>query len=69
MFIVLTDRIPLLFGIGALYFGFNPHNIFGGIGLLLALSLPLILTMPHRQGLAMALDYVVSRTMRGGELG
>jgi len=69
MFIVITDRIPLGFAIAALYFGITPHGPIGGTFLLLALAVPLIATMPHRQGLAMALDYVVSRAMRGGESG
>lgn len=68
MFIVITDRIPLLFGIGALFFGFKPHGFWQGAAFLTALAAPMIATMPHRQGMAMALDYVVGRTMSGGEL-
>lgn len=68
MFIVITDRIPLLFGIGALFFGLRPHGLWQNAAFLAALAAPLIATMPHRQGMAMALDYVVGRTMSGGEL-
>jgi len=67
MFIVLTDRIPLLFGIGALFFGLRPHGVLQNTAFLVALAVPLILTLPHRQGMAMALDYVVGRSMSGGE--
>jgi len=69
MFIVITDRIPLLFGIGALYFGFRPHGVMQNTAFLFALAVPLILTMPHRQGMAMALDYVLGRSLSGGEPG
>jgi uncharacterized protein (DUF983 family) len=68
MFIVITDRIPLLFGIGALFFGFRPHGVLQNTLFLAALAAPLIATMPHRQGMAMALDYVVGRSLSGGEL-
>ena len=68
MFIVITDRIPLLFGIGALFLGFRPHGVLQNALFLTALAVPLIATMPHRQGMAMALDYVVGRSLSGGEL-
>ena len=68
MFIVITDRIPLLFGIGALFFGFRPHGLLQNSAFLCALAAPLIATMPHRQGMAMALDYLLGRSMSGGQL-
>jgi len=68
MFIVITDRIPLLFGIGALFLGLRPHGVLQNSAFLFLLAGPLILTMPHRQGMAMALDYVLGRSMSGGEL-
>jgi uncharacterized protein (DUF983 family) len=68
MFIVITDRIPLMFGIGALFLGFKPHGVLQNSTFLFLLAAPLIATMPHRQGMAMALDYVLGRSMSGGEL-
>jgi hypothetical protein len=69
MFIVLTDRIPLLFGIGALFLGLRPHGVLQNSVFLFVLAVPLIATMPHRQGMAMALDYILGRSMSGGETG
>ena len=66
MFIVITDRIPLLFGIGALFLGFRPHGVLQNSAFLFLLAAPLIATMPHRQGLAMALDYLAGRAMSSG---
>jgi uncharacterized protein (DUF983 family) len=63
MFIVITDRIPLLFGIGALFFGLRPHGLLQNSAFLFALAVPLIATMPLRQGMAIALDYVVGRSL------
>jgi ribosomal protein S27AE len=66
MFIVITDRIPLLFGIGALFFGLRPHGVLQNSAFLFCLAVPLIATMPQRQGMAMALDYLAGRAMSGG---
>jgi uncharacterized protein (DUF983 family) len=58
IFIILTDRIPILFGIAAVYFGFHPQTWPAIVGFFVALALPLLATMRQRQGLALALDYL-----------
>lgn len=65
MFIMLTDRIPILFGIAVLYFGFRTTDWSGMAAFFLAIAVPLIGTMRARQGLALALDYA-SRRWSGG---
>ena len=61
MFMFITDRIPLLFGIAAVYFGFSNLSAWGATAFLLALVVPMVATIRERQGLALALDYL-SRT-------
>jgi len=58
MFTIITDRIPLLFGIAALYFGFVSISWTGTVALFLAVVTPMIATIRERQGLALALDYL-----------
>jgi uncharacterized protein (DUF983 family) len=58
IFIILTDRVPIVFGIAAVYFGFHPHTWTAILGFFVALALPLLATMRQRQGLALALDYL-----------
>lgn len=58
MFMVITDRIPLLAGIGAVYFGFSSSNMPLTIGFLACLVAPLLATLRQRQGLALALVYL-----------
>ncbi|MDQ3280881.1 MAG: hypothetical protein M3Q69_05670 [Acidobacteriota bacterium] len=58
MFTNLMDRVPLLFGIAAIYFGFRVTGLVTGTIFAVALSVPMIATMKHRQGLALALDYL-----------
>jgi uncharacterized protein (DUF983 family) len=63
MFMIITDRIPILFGIAAVYFGFRPTT-WPAITLFLAtLAIPIVATMRERQGLALALDYLVRRRL------
>ena len=59
MFMIITDRIPMLGGIAAVFFGFQPDNWMLVIGFFLAMALPLLLTLRERKGLALALDYLV----------
>ncbi len=60
-FWVLTDRIFLFGAIVALYIGFTPESwLMRGFFLALVV-VPLVWTMPHRQGAFVALDYL-SRT-------
>ena len=58
IFIVITDRIPLLFGIAALYFGLVSISWGGTAALFFAVATPLLLTIRERTGLALALDYL-----------
>ncbi len=59
MFMMLTDRVPLLAGIAAVYFGFHSSNTTLAISFLVALVLPLLATFRQRQGVALALVYLV----------
>jgi uncharacterized protein (DUF983 family) len=59
MFMIITDRIPLLFGIAILYFGIHPNGWMSTAIFFGALSVPLLATLRERQGLALALDYLV----------
>ena len=58
MFTNIMDRVPLLLGIGALYFGFRSTSLATGALFLVLLAGPMIATMRNRQGLALALDYL-----------
>ncbi|MEA2491153.1 MAG: hypothetical protein QOH21_2945 [Acidobacteriota bacterium] len=58
MFIILLDRVPILFGIVAVYFGFRATDWMLATAFFLALAIPMIATVRHRQGLALALDYL-----------
>ena len=59
MFLILTDRVPILFGIAAVYFGFRPDNWLSIGGFFLALCVPILGTLRERTGVALALDYLV----------
>ena len=59
MFLVLTDRIPLLFAIIALYFGFQTSGWAATSLYFIVLFVPLLATLRERQGLALALNYLV----------
>jgi hypothetical protein len=58
MFIIITDRIPLLLAIAIMYFGFVTSTWVGTAIFAVAVAVPLIATIRPRQGLAMALDYL-----------
>ena len=58
MFTIITDRIPILFGIAAIFFGYQSTSWLGAAVFFVLLAVPIIATMPQRQGLAIALDYV-----------
>ena len=58
LFWILMDRIPLVFGIVAIYFGFQVSDWITGAAFFLAMAVPLLATMPHRQGVAIALSYL-----------
>lgn len=59
MFMIITDRVPILFGIAAVYFGFRATSALAVVGFALALAIPMLATLRQRQGLAHALDYFV----------
>ena len=54
----MMDRIPLLFGIAAVYFGFRITGWLSGAAFALAIIAPLLATIRQRQGIALALDYL-----------
>ena len=58
-FMIITDRIPILFGIAFLYFGLHPNGWLSTAIFFGALSVPLLATLRERQGLALALDYLL----------
>ena len=58
-FMIITDRIPMLFGIAAVFFGFQPDNPLLVIAFFLAMATPLLATLRERKGVALALDYLV----------
>ena len=64
MFMIITDRIPILFGIAFLYFGIHPTGWLSTAFFFGALSIPLLATLRERQGLALALDYVLRVRLR-----
>ena len=57
-FWIVMDRIPILLGIAAIFFGFRITTWLNGLGFLLAVAGPLVATMPQRQGAAVALAYL-----------
>lgn len=59
MFMIITDRIPILFGIALVFFGFRANSYLTGAAFFLILSTALLATLPQRQGLALALDYLL----------
>ena len=61
LFIIITDRIPMLFGIAALYFGFRAEHLLSNLVFFLALALPIVATIRYRVGMALALDYLSRR--------
>ncbi|PYQ58123.1 MAG: hypothetical protein DMF58_16395 [Acidobacteria bacterium] len=58
IFTIMTDRIPTLFGIAALYFGLVSISWSGTIALFVAVAVPMLATIRERQGLALALAYL-----------
>lgn len=64
MFMIITDRIPILIGVAAVYFGFRPAQPAAIVAFLLALAVPLLATLRQRQGLALALDYLARLWLR-----
>jgi uncharacterized protein (DUF983 family) len=59
MFTNIMDRFPILFGVAALFFGFRAYDLVTGIAFLAMMAIPMVATIRHRQGLALALDYLM----------
>ena len=57
-FWIVMDRIPILLGIAAIFFGFRITSWLNGMAFFLAVAGPLVATMPQRQGAAVALSYL-----------
>ncbi len=58
LFWIIGDRFPLAVGIAVIYLGFRVTDWVTGTAFFLAMVVPLIGTMPHRQGVALALNYL-----------
>jgi uncharacterized protein (DUF983 family) len=63
-FWVILDRIFIFVPIVVLYFGFAPADLGARLVVFCVLVIALVGTMPHRQGVAVALDYL-ARTKQG----
>ena len=61
LFIIITDRIPMLLGIAALYFGFRPDNWLANAAFFSVLAAMIVGTIRPRVGLALALDFLSRR--------
>ena len=61
---IVTDRIPVGIGIVLLYFGFRVRSFWMGVLFFGSLSLPLLLTIPRRYGLAIAITYLIRKRWR-----
>lgn len=59
--LIVTDRIPVAIGIIFLYFGFRVSSLTVGVIFFGLLAIPLLLTMPRRQGLGIAAAYLSRR--------
>ena len=60
-FWVLLDRVFVAIPFVVLLFGFATSSLRLRLMLIGAMLVPLIATMPHRQGIAIALDYLLRR--------
>ena len=52
------DRLPILLGIAVLFFGFRIYNWWSGVLFLGMMVIPMAATVRHRQGIAIAIDYL-----------
>ena len=57
-FWVLGDRLFVVIPVVLLYLGIRPPTVAWRIAVLAAIIVPLILTMPHRMGVCVGLDYL-----------
>ncbi len=58
MFVIMMNRIPVALGVAIVYFGFRAASLETSILFFLSLAGPLLATVRHRQGIALALDYL-----------
>lgn len=58
MFVILMNRIPVAVGVAVVFFGFRAASLETSILFFVSLAGPLIATVRHRQGIALALDYL-----------
>ena len=58
---IVTDRIPIGIGIIFLFFGFRVRSFWMGVVFFGSLALPLLLTIPRRYGLAIAITYLIRK--------
>jgi len=58
---IVTDRNPIGIGIVFVYFGFRITEWWIGVLFFGSLALPLLLTIPRRYGLAIAITYLIRR--------
>ena len=58
---IVTDRIPIGIGIVFLFFGFRVRSLWMGLVFFGSLALPLLLTIPRRYGLAIAITYLIRK--------
>ena len=57
-FWVIGDRIFIIVPMALLYFGFTPESQWARLLFLAMVVIPLIVTMPHRFGVCLAIDYM-----------
>lgn len=62
LFMVITDRLPILLGIALFYFGFRSTTWTTAALFFAILAIPVVATIRERQGLALALDYLWRRS-------
>lgn len=58
MFVVIMNRIPVMLGVAIVYLGFRAASLGTTLLFVVLLAAPLLATVRHRQGIALALDYL-----------
>ena len=58
MFVIMMNRIPVMLGVAIVYFGFRAASLGTSLLFVILLAGPLLATVRHRQGIALALDYL-----------
>ena len=60
-FLLIGDRVFLFTMIVLIYFGYRTQSWLERLAFLAIVALPLVLTLPNRQGAALAVDYLTRR--------